>query len=307
MPSKPLVTVKRTRRVALLSLDNPPTNALSKGLRVQLRDALLELKGNELVRGVVLAGLGRCFSSGLDLTEVATSEEASAASSELREIASLIESEGKPVVAAIHGFALGAGLELAMACHGRVAVAQARLGLPDVVLGLSPGAGGTQRLPRLVGATAALEMLLSGESMCGAQAAASGLVDLAVQDDAYQAAVEFLKGRSRERFVWRLTRWRMVPRGLANANGELERSRIQARGMWARSAACIGMVDCVAASLDRTFNDAMELEGAAFMRCVQAPDYGPLRTDFLISTSRLEWVSEGCSPSDDDFPKRRDE
>src|SRR5690606_38769605 len=145
-------------RVLLVTIDNPPVNALSAAVRAGLLAAIQAAATDSQVGAVVLAGRGRNFIAGADIREFGKP----AVSPSLPEVCDALESSEKPVIAAIAGAALGGGLEVAMAAHFRVAVPGAKLGLPEVALGLLPGAGGTQRLPRLIGAKAALDIMLSG-------------------------------------------------------------------------------------------------------------------------------------------------
>ena len=146
--------------VAVITLKNPPVNALSQGLRTAIADDVERATSDESIRAVVIVGSGSAFCGGADVSEFGLP--AMSASPSLADLFALIENSPKPVVAAINGLALGGGLELAMACHYRVASVLAQLGLPEVKLGILPGAGGTQRLPRLVGVERALNMIASG-------------------------------------------------------------------------------------------------------------------------------------------------
>ena len=152
---------------------SPPVNALGAGLRQALSKAIAEAQGDAAVTAIVIRGAGKLYSGGADITEFGVKPNDPG----LPELIDAIEASGKPVVAAIHGMALGGGLELALGCHYRIATADAKLGLPEVTLGLLPGAGGTQRLPRLVGIERSLSMIVSGAPISGAEAAAIGLVD----------------------------------------------------------------------------------------------------------------------------------
>ncbi len=152
------VRVDRDGDIAVVVLDNPPVNALSFSLRVPLARAIEDLRDDASVRALVLTCAGRTFVAGADITEFGKPVQRP----HLPDLIELLETVGKPTVAAIHGTALGGGLELAMGCHFRVADLRARFGLPEVKLGLLPGAGGTQRLPRLVGPLKALRMIVSG-------------------------------------------------------------------------------------------------------------------------------------------------
>jgi 3-hydroxyacyl-CoA dehydrogenase len=181
------VSLDRRGRVAVLTVDNPPVNALSHHVRVGLRDGLRQAVGDPGVAAIVLACAGRTFIAGADITEFGKPPQEPV----LGEVLEAIEQSAKPVVAAIHGTALGGGLEVAMTCHWRVGVPTARLGQPEVKLGLLPGAGGTQRLPRLVGVEKALSMIVSGDPIGGEEAHRLGLLDQLIEGDLTAGAVAF--------------------------------------------------------------------------------------------------------------------
>jgi 3-hydroxyacyl-CoA dehydrogenase len=185
--STPLVDLGRRGRIAVLTVNNPPVNALSHGVRLGLRDGVRAAAGDAAVDALVIACAGRTFIAGADITEFGKPPKEPG----LHEVLDLIEGSGKPVVAAIHGTALGGGLEVALACHWRVGVRGARFGLPEVKLGLLPGAGGTQRLPRLVGVEKALQMIVSGEPIGAEDALRHGLVDEIVENDLTAAGVAY--------------------------------------------------------------------------------------------------------------------
>src|SRR5690606_6589949 len=164
-------------RVLLVTIDNPPVNALSAKVRAGLLAAIEAAKADSQVGAVVLAGRGRNFIAGADIREFGKP----AMPPSLPDVCHAIESSEKPVIAAIAGAALGGGLEIAMSAHFRLAASGAKLGLPEVALGLLPGSGGTQRLPRLVGAGMALDLMLSARHIDPAKAKAAGLVDRIVE------------------------------------------------------------------------------------------------------------------------------
>ncbi|MCJ2122179.1 3-hydroxyacyl-CoA dehydrogenase NAD-binding domain-containing protein [Methylobacterium sp. J-077] len=170
--------------VAVLTLANPPVNALGAALRSALDDALARAAADESVRGIVLAAEGKVFVGGADIAEFGKPPR----SPGLPDVLERLDAAKKPVVAAIGGAALGGGLELAMACHGRIAAPAAKLGLPEIKLGIIPGAGGTQRLPRLIGPDAAFTMMLTGEPVSAETAAKLGIVDAVVLGDLVAAA-----------------------------------------------------------------------------------------------------------------------
>ena len=179
-------------------IQNPPVNALGIGVREALAKALADAQANDAARAIVIRGGGRLFSGGADITEFGKPP----VDPWLPQVVDRIEASIKPVIAAIHGMALGGGLEVALGCHYRIAAPNAKLGLPEVTLGLIPGAGGTQRLPRLVGAEQALEMIVSGTPVDATKAEKIGLVDrLAIMPDPLSspAAMETFRYRQNQR------------------------------------------------------------------------------------------------------------
>jgi 3-hydroxyacyl-CoA dehydrogenase len=181
-------------RVAVMFLDNPPVNGLGDTVRAGLHAGLARAREDAGVDAVVIAGAGKAFCGGADIRQFNTP--AATARPMLRDVITAIETSGKPVVAAIHGFALGGGLELALGCHYRVAQGGARLGLPEVNLGLVPGGGGTQRLPRLVGVAVALRMIQTGTPVDAAAALTAGLVDAITDGDVLELALSFARDRA---------------------------------------------------------------------------------------------------------------
>jgi 3-hydroxyacyl-CoA dehydrogenase len=167
------VDMDRDGDVAVILVDNPPVNALSDAVRSGLYETLQAARDDASIKAIVIACKGRTFIAGADITEFGKPPR----SPGLPEVLSLLDEIHKPTVAAIHGTALGGGLELALACHFRVAAESARLGLPEVKLGIVPGAGGTQRLPRLIGPEGALKMIVTGDPIAASEAKQLGLVD----------------------------------------------------------------------------------------------------------------------------------
>ncbi len=188
------VTIARDGEIAIVTIDNPPVNALSFHVREPLLAAFNALREDASVAAIVLACAGRTFVAGADITEFGKPLQ----QPELHHLIAALETLGKPAVAAIHGTALGGGLELALGCHFRVADAGAKLGLPEVKLGLLPGAGGTIRLPRLVGPSKALSMIVSGTPIGAKDALASGLVDAVIEGDLVANAVAFARQKVAE-------------------------------------------------------------------------------------------------------------
>ena len=181
------VVIERHDGVALLTLDNPPVNGLSFAMRAELGDCVMEALADEGVAAMVIAGAGRMFCGGADIREFDAPPPPGAAS--LPAVLDEIEASRKPVVAAIHGVAAGGGLEVALACHVRLVAPGTRLGLPEVTLGIIPGAGGTQRLPRLIGVEAALDVIVGGQLLPAERAVSIGVADELVEGDLLAAAI----------------------------------------------------------------------------------------------------------------------
>ncbi|HET7343449.1 MAG TPA: 3-hydroxyacyl-CoA dehydrogenase NAD-binding domain-containing protein [Methylomirabilota bacterium] len=181
------VDLDRRGRVAVLTVNNPPVNALSQHVRQGLRDGIKQALGDSAVSAVVIVCGGRTFIAGADITEFGKTPREPG----LHEVLDMIESSSKPVVAVVHGTALGGGLEVTLACHYRIGVKDARFGLPEVKLGLLPGAGGTQRLPRVVGVEKGLSMMVSGDPIRADEALKHGLIDEVVEGDLAAAGVAF--------------------------------------------------------------------------------------------------------------------
>jgi len=186
------VSLDTQGEIAVVIVDNPPVNALSHHVRSGLLEAFNDARADDEITAIVLVTRGRTFIAGADITEFGQAPRGAA----LPDVQNAMESSPKPVVAAIHGTALGGGLEVAMAAHFRVAVQTTRFGLPEVKLGLLPGAGGTQRLPRVVGAAKALEMMTSGNPIGADEALSVGLIDEITDggpDELEVAAVAFAR------------------------------------------------------------------------------------------------------------------
>src|SRR5712691_2378425 len=191
-----LVRLEVADGIGNIRLDRPPVNALNDQLTAELADAARSAASSDEVRAVIIYGGEKVFAAGADIKEMAEASYADMATraSGLQSALSLVAAIGKPVVAAITGYALGGGLELALAADFRVAGESARLGQPEILLGVIPGAGGTQRLPRLVGPARAKDIVFTGRFVGAAEALAMGLVDKVVPDgDVYQAALAMVQ------------------------------------------------------------------------------------------------------------------
>ena len=184
-----VVDTRNDGDVAVITIDNPPVNALRHAVRLGLKETLAKAEADAGTRAVVIACAGRTFVAGADITEFGKPLQPPG----LREVAADIEGMSKPVVAAVHGTALGGGLELALACHYRVGDPNARFGLPEVKLGILPGAGGTQLLPRAIGPEEALRMIVTGEMIPAKKALALGLIDEIADKDLLGSTVAFAR------------------------------------------------------------------------------------------------------------------
>src|SRR3989441_4244846 len=189
------VDLDRRGRIAVLTVNNLPVNALSQHVRQGLYDGVTRAIADAAVGAVVVTCAGRTFIAGADITEFGQPPKEPG----LHEVLALIEQSPKPIIAAVHGTALGGGLEVALACHYRSGVKDARFGLPEVKLGLLPGAGGTQRLPRVVGVEKSLQMMVSGDPIRADEALRAGLIDEIVQGDLAAAGVAFAEKILNER------------------------------------------------------------------------------------------------------------
>lgn len=178
------VSITRNGDIAVVTIENPPVNALGPEVRAGVFDAVDQLSGDPSVTAIVLAGSGRTFSAGADIKEFGRTQ----VEPSLPNLIAKLEATPKPLVAAIHGTVLGGGLELSLGCHARVAAIGTTVGLPEVKLGLLPGAGGTQRLPRIIGPEAAVKFMVTGDPISAEKARDSGLID-EVADDPVEKAI----------------------------------------------------------------------------------------------------------------------
>jgi 3-hydroxyacyl-CoA dehydrogenase len=284
------VDLRREGDVAVVSTDNPPVNALKHEVRAGLTQALAQARDDGAIKAVVIACAGRTFFAGADITEFGKPPQAPS----LHDVIAAIEALPKPVVAALHGTALGGGFELALACHFRVAVPGARVGLPEVKLGLLPGAGGTQRLPRLVGPEKALQMIVTGEPIGAAEARENGIIDQIVDGDLTAAAIDFARRIVREGRPLRLVRDReekLIGEGFADAAEALTR---RLRGREA-PAAC---VEAVRNAIVLPFEDGLKREAELFRKLVAAHKSTAPRNIFFAAraAARVPGIPEGTKP-----------
>jgi len=256
-----LVDLRRDGSVAVILVDNPPVNALNHDVRTGLMEAFVRARDDSAIEAVVLACAGRTFIAGADITEFRKPSQPPI----LPDVIALIEDMRKPVVAALHGTALGGGLEIALGCHFRVAAPGTRLGLPEIKLGLIPGAGGTQRLPRLIGVEKALPMILSGDPIPAEEALGLGLVDAVIEGELRSGAVEFACRAAKEHRPLRLVR--DMDQKIAKVRSDpaafetlVASATKRMKGIHAPAAA----VEAVRWSLDVPFDEALRREREAF-------------------------------------------
>lgn len=266
---RPLVRREAHGDVAVVTLANHPVNALSNGLRRALQAEFKAALEDPSVCAIVMRGEGRVFCAGADIREFGKVREQPWTAA----LAAQLDAGGKPVVAAIHGVALGGGLELALGAHYRVASCSAKLGLPEVRLGLIPGGGGTQRLPRLVGAAIAAQMVAAGEALDAVSAYGCGLVDQVVDGgEEVHAAIELAQSLVRSGAAMRRTRDASALKDKAASLAQLEnvRSRLQARidGSLAPTLA----LQAIARAIEGAFDEGIEFELRAFMLCLESPE-----------------------------------
>jgi 3-hydroxyacyl-CoA dehydrogenase len=284
-PVKGVVDLTLDGEVAILTIDSPPVNALSAQVREGLAEGMRRAIGAPGMKAVVLICAGQTFIAGADIREFGKPR----AGPSLRDVQVIIEASPKPVVAAIHGTALGGGLETALACHYRVAVPSAKCGLPEVKLGILPGAGGTQRLPRLVGPEQALEMVAFGEPIGATAAQTAGIIDeLAAEGQLREQAIAFARRLVAENR--RLRKVRDLDARVAAARGQPE---IFARFRNANARRFRGFlapeycIRCIEAAVNLPFDEGMALELELFQELVSGPQSAAQR--YVFFAERQVW------------------
>ena len=264
-----VVNTSRLGGVLLVTIDNPPVNALGVDVRRGLLAAAEEADADASVTAMLIVGAGRAFIAGADIREFGKPPMVPS----LPEVCNRIEACGKPVVAAIHGAALGGGLEVALSAHYRLAMPDAKLGLPEVQLGLLPGSGGTQRAPRLMGVKPAVEMMLSGRHLGAKEALAAGLIDRVGEGaDAQTAGLAYVSELLASGAGVRRTR----DANAALADKAASQAALDAlkaetakktRGLFSP----LKIIEAVQAGLDLPFDEALKLERQLFLQCIDSP------------------------------------
>jgi len=289
-----VVRLERQDGVAIVTVDSPPVNALSAAVRRGIFEQIEAAGGDPQVQAVVLTCAGRTFIAGADITEFGKPPQPPS----LNEVIAAMENCPKPVVAAIHGTALGGGLETALGAHFRVAVKEAKLGLPEVKLGLLPGAGGTQRLPRAVGPELAVKMIVGGNPIGAAEALKAGLIDEIV-DDLVPGAVAFARKVLAEKRPLRRLRDEDGKLAAAKADRSIFTNAVaaltkKARGLEAPFAAA----DAVGCAIDLPFDEGLKKEREGFMKLMTGDQSKAQRYAFFAEreAAKVAGVPEGTKP-----------
>ncbi len=262
--------------IAVITLDNPPVNGLGHATRSGIVDGVQRALDDAAIKAIVLVGSGKGFSGGADIREFNTPKALQEPS--LHTVIRVVEGSDKPVIAAIQGLAMGGGLELALGCHYRVATAGAQIALPEVKLGILPGAGGTQRLPRVIGLEQALNMIVSGTPVMSEKLSGTRLFDQMIDGDLLAGALAFAKRIADQR---PLPKVRDIRIDYPNADGYLQFARNAVRTVAANYPGPQKCVEAVAAAVSKRFDDGLKFERDLFLELVQTPESKALRHAFF--------------------------
>ena len=280
--------------IAVITMNNPPVNGLGHATRSGIFEGLKKALADGAVKAVVITGAGKAFSGGADIKEFNTPK--TFAEPNLLSVIAAIEAADKPVVAAIHSVAMGGGLELALGCHYRVASPGAQIALPEVKLGLLPGAGGTQRLPRVVGVETALNMIVTGNPLLSEKLAGTKLFDRMIMGDLIAGAIAFAGEIAEKR---PLPKVRDVKIELSNREAFFKTARATVGAASKHFPAPLKCVDSVEAAVTLPFEEGMKVERENFLTLVQTTESKALRHYFFgeRAASKIPDVPE-------DTPKR---
>lgn len=287
-----VVSLSRQDEIAIVTIDNPPVNAIGQAVRAGLLDALDKTEADDAVKAVVLAAAGRTFIAGADVREFGKP----LPEPHLPDVLARIEGASKPWVAAIHGSALGGGLEAALVCSHRIASAEAKLGLPEVTLGLIPGAGGTVRLPRLIAADKALNMIVTGKPVGAAEAKNIGLIDALADGDLLSAAVALARKVSAEPLSEPLLKRAPQQPTDEQAFAALA-NKLQAKAR--QQHAPLAAIQAVRNALELPVEEALALERETFLKLKDDPQSLALRHVFFAerATTRVERIKNAAPRS----------
>ncbi|MCX5824854.1 MAG: 3-hydroxyacyl-CoA dehydrogenase NAD-binding domain-containing protein [Deltaproteobacteria bacterium] len=262
--------------VAVITMNNPPVNGLGHATRSGIFDGLKKALADSAVKAVLITGAGKAFSGGADIKEFNTPK--TFAEPNLHSVIAAIEAADKPVVAAVHSVAMGGGLELALGCHYRVAAPGAQIALPEVKLGLLPGAGGTQRLPRVVGVETALNMIVTGNPTPSEKLAGTKLFDRMIEGDLMAGAIAFAGEIAEKR---PLPKVRDIRINFPNREAFFKVARDTVGAAAKHFPAPLKCVDCVEAAVTMTFEEGMKVERDNFLALVQTTESKALRHYFF--------------------------
>jgi len=264
--------------IAVITMNYPPVNGLGSVLRPGIMDGIKKAEADPAVKALVIIGSAKVFSGGADIREFNTPKMTSPPL--LQEINEAQDAFGKPMVAAIGGFALGGGLEVALACHYRVALPKSQLGLPEVKLGLLPGSGGTQRLPRAVGAAEAISMMTSGNSIPAEKGLSLGLIDEIVQGDLLEGALAYAKKLVAEGKGPRRIR-DMTVKVDGDPKAFFDKARAEVGKASRGFPAPLEIVACVEAAANKPFDEGRAEERKRFQSLVEGNESKALRHMFF--------------------------
>ena len=275
--------------IAVITLNNPPVNGLGHATRSAIVDGMKKALNDDAVKAIVITGAGKAFSGGADIKEFNSPK--ALAEPNLHTVINVVENSSKPVIAAIHTVCMGGGLELALGCHYRVAAPGAQIALPEVKLGILPGAGGTQRLPRVVGLELALNMIVSGTPIASEKLAKTALFNELIDGDLTQGALAFA---NKVADIRPLPKVRDLKVDYPNYEAFLQFSRNTVRAMAGPFPAPLKCVDAVAASITKKFDDGINFERELFVELVQTTESKALRHAFFgeRAASKLPDVPE---------------
>jgi 3-hydroxyacyl-CoA dehydrogenase len=276
--------------VCVITIDNPPVNGLGLAIRTGILDALAAALGNDAVRAVVITGAGKVFSGGADIREFNTPLMLQAPT--LHDVIGAVENSRKPVVIAINGLALGGGLEVSLGAHYRLAASDAHVGLPEVKIGILPGAGGTQRLPRAVGLETALNMIVSGTPVKADELARTRLFDRVVESDVVAAAVTFAaEVAARPGPLPRVRDWNVEHE---NAEAFIAFARNAVGAVSANYPAPLKCVDAIAASVLEPFDAGLATERELFSILINSAESKALRHAFFAERAASKVADIGA-------------
>ncbi len=277
-----IVSYQLDKNIGVIRVDNPPVNALSQAVRKGLNDAVIAAQ-SDASEAVIIICEGRTFIAGADIKEFGQPPLAPT----LPEVIQTIEDSSKPVLAAIHGTALGGGFEIALSCHYRCALASAKVGLPEVKLGLLPGAGGTQRVPRLAGIEAAVDLMTSGAPVSAKKAMSMGLIDCITEDDLFSTAIDYARELVASNAEPKRIRDIVIdPSSVSENFFDDYRAKLarRTRGQIAPQ----HIVNCVEAAVNLPIDEGIAKERTLFLECMNSPQSAAMRHMFFAEREAIK-------------------